>query len=99
LDEINQSNRMGLVLEEEVNTLSNIFNIHGFFCCSTSDKDLLKQHERSLMIDILSNLDRGHPNMWSKGFLAIFALKIYDFELDHELLLEQSFVHDFFLDC
>lgn len=51
------------------------------------------------MVHVLAHLYLTLPKMRRVRALAFFTLLILNYEFDHECLLEQSAIHDFFLHC
>jgi len=62
------------------------------------DNKLFQEKESTLVIDSLSQLNLGNPQVRSVSLFAIIALKIGDNEFNDKALLEESAIEDFLLD-
>jgi len=97
LDKVNESVGVTLVLEEEINTIVHLLNVDAFLGSTAFQDELFQEHESSLVIDLLSDLDSGSPDMRSESPLTVFALEVDHLEFDLKSLLERSVLSNLLL--
>jgi hypothetical protein len=79
---------------EEVEAILDFLDRDGIFLCTVLNDKLLEEQERSLMRDLLSDLDESFPGVFSGEPRAIGALPMLDKVLDLESLLEDGIRKD-----
>jgi len=72
-------------------------DVHALLSRVVLDDQLFKEQEGALVVDALPDLNLGDPQMWSVGLLAVIALEVNNYELNHEALLEESSVENLLL--
>jgi hypothetical protein len=87
LYEVYQAVRMGLVLELEIETVMHLLNVHTLLGCIVLDDELLEKQESTLVINSLTNLDLGYPEMGCVGLFTIVALLVCYQKFYHKTLL------------
>ena len=79
---------MRFVLELEIETVMHIFDVQTLFSSIMLDNQLLKEKEGTLVVNSLSDLYLGYPQVRSIGLFTILALLISDNKFYDEALLK-----------
>lgn len=97
LNEVYEPVRMRPALELEVQPIVHLLNAQALLRCVMLNDQLLQEEEGSLVVHSLSQLSLAHPGVRSPSLLAVVALQIIHYELNHEVLLKECSIHNFLL--
>lgn len=89
---------MGLVFELEIETIVHFSNVKTLLSSVVLDDQLLEEEEGTLVVDSLSDLNLGNPQMRGVCLLAVIALLVGDNKLNDERLLQEGTIEHFLLD-
>lgn len=100
IDEVNQSDSVGSVLELEVKAVapSLLLDLDAFLLCVMLEYELFQEQKCPLVLNLLPHLNLRLPEMRSVCFLAVVALEVSNHEIYDKSLLEICSALNFFLD-
>ena len=89
---------MAFLTVKEVQAISHLLDGDGVLLSPVFEDKLLEEQESALMLDFLSDLDKGFPSIFGSQSCAIWTLCVLDEELDLEDLFKdrggQDLVND-----
>lgn len=80
---------MRFVLELEVKAIIHVLDVKAFLSCIVLDDELLEEKESPLMVNSLTNLHLGDPQVRCVCLFTITALLVCNYEFYDEALLEE----------
>jgi hypothetical protein len=88
---------MRFVLELEVKAIIHVLDIKAFLSCIVLDDELLEEKESPLVVNSLTNLHLGHPQVRCVCLFTITTLLVCNYELYDKALLEECSIEYFLL--
>jgi hypothetical protein len=79
---------MRFVLKLEIETVMHVLDVQTLLSSIMLNDQLLKEKEGTLVVNSLSHLNLGHPQVRCVSLFTILALLISDDEFDDEALLK-----------
>jgi hypothetical protein len=83
-----------LLAVEEVQAVLHFLYRDGVFVSSVLEDELFEEQEGALVLDFLSDLDKGSPSVFSGKSCTVRTLHILDEEFDLEYLFEDGSSQD-----
>ena len=88
---------MRFVLELEVKAIIHVLDVKAFFGCIVLNDELLEEEESPLVVNPLTDLHLGHPQVRCVCLFTITALLVCNYELYDKALLEECSIEYFLL--
>jgi hypothetical protein len=88
---------MRFVLELEVKAIIHVLDVKAFFGCIVLNDELLEEKESPLVVNPLTNLHLGDPQVGCVCLFTITALLVCNDKLYDEALLEECSIEYFLL--